>query len=305
MISKRVLVVFVLISSFLIHVGMAQQPRNALRNRLANALPEGVTVYRDLEFAQAGDLKLLLDLYVPTDPKEAPLVVWIHGGGWRAGCKGNAGRVRHLLDHGYAVADINYRLTHEAIFPAQIYDCKAAIRWLRAHAEKYGYDAKRIGVAGSSAGGHLAALLGTSGGVKELEGTLGNHLDQSSGVQAVCDMWGPSDFSLIVGVARGPRSPEVLLLGGTVSEKQEAAALASPVTHITKDDPPFLIIHGDQDRVVGLRQSETLKKSLDEAKVPCKLEVLEGAAHGGRGYSIEKVNEMVLTFFDKQLKGKE
>ena len=148
---------------------------------------------RDLVYARAGAKDLLLDLYLPEGaPRPLPLVVWIHGGGWRNGAKEQT-PARRLVERGYAVASINYRLSGEAIFPAQIHDCKAAVRWLRANAAKYGLDAGRVAAWGSSAGGHLVALLGTSGGIMELEGGLGN-ADQSSRVQAVVDFFGPHGF---------------------------------------------------------------------------------------------------------------
>jgi acetyl esterase/lipase len=231
-----------------------------------------------------------------------PLIVWIHGGAWRKGSKGSGGRVRWMMEHGYALADINYRLSQEAVFPAQIYDCKAAIRWLRAHAEKYGYDAARIGVAGSSAGGYLVALLGTSGGVKDLEGDLGSHLDQSSRVQAVCDMWGPTDFLQMGGGHNRPESPESQLIGGPIQENKAKVAVANPITYVTEDDPPYLLLHGDKDGTVLIGQSELLKQALDKARVPVEFHVLRGAGHGGKGFPTSQMNEMILAFFDKCLR---
>jgi len=156
--------------------------------------PEAVTAVRDVEYAAVGNKHLLLDIYTPTASQEKlPLVVWIHGGAWRAGSKENP-RALGLARRGYAVASINYRLSQAAIFPAQIEDCKAAIRFLRANAAKYSIDGDHVGAWGDSAGGHLAALLGTSGDVKELEGTVGDNLTVSSRVQCVVDYYGPSDM---------------------------------------------------------------------------------------------------------------
>lgn len=150
-------------------------------------LRDHVHFHRDVKYAEVGHKTLKLDLYVPRDTQGIlPCVVWIHGGAWRAGTKKNP-RVAWLTQHGYVVASLQYRLSQEAIFPAQIHDCKGAIRWLRAHAATYSIDTDRIGVAGSSAGGHLAALLGTSAEVEALEGQTGGHLDQPSRVQAVLD----------------------------------------------------------------------------------------------------------------------
>lgn len=270
--------------------------------RSSGYLPDGVTLHRDIKYAHAGEKSLLLDIYLPKAQSHPPLVIWIHGGAWRKGSKGSGGRVRWMTEHGYAVADINYRLSQEAVFPAQIHDCKAAIRWLRAHAEKYGYDAAHIGVAGSSAGGHLVALLGTSGGVKGLEGNLGSHLDQSSRVQAVCDMWGPTDFLQMGGGHNRPESPESQLIGGPIQENKAKVAVANPITYVTEDDPPFLLLHGDKDGAVPIGQSELLNQALDKVRVPVEFHVLRGGGHGGKGYPTSQMNEMILAFFDKRLR---
>lgn len=268
----------------------------------AGPFSENVTVHRDIEYAHTGAAALLLDIYLPEAVSHPPLIVWIHGGAWRKGSKGNGGRVRWMTEHGYAVADINYRLSQEAVFPAQIHDCKAAIRWLRAHAETYGYDGARIGVAGSSAGGHLVALLGTSGDVKALEGDLGSHRDQSSRVQAVCDMWGPTDFLQMGGGHNRPESPESLLIGGPIQENKAKVAVANPITYVSEDDPPFQLLHGDKDGAVRISQSELLKQALDKVGVPADFQVLAGAAHGGKGFPRSQMNEMIHAFFDNCLK---
>ena len=168
------------------------------------------------------------------------------------------------------MASINYRLSQHAIFPAQIEDCKAAIRWLRANAAKYHLDADRIGVWGASAGGHLVAMLGTTGSVKELEGKGGN-LDQSSRVQCVVDWFGPSDLPTMGGSHDDPGSPESRLIGGPVQENKEKARKASPLTYVSKDSAPFLIMHGDQDNVVPPGQSELLAEALKKAGVEVTL----------------------------------
>lgn len=271
-------------------------------------LPKDVVVTKDIEYARAGDLPLRLDLYVPQSaPKPRPLVVWIHGGGWRTGSKEQC-RATPLVQHGYVVASINYRLTHEGRWPAQIEDCKAAIRWLRSQADVYGIDPQRIGVWGSSAGGHLAAMLGTSGDVKELEGALGN-LDRSSRVQAVCDWCGPSDLTAMAAQApkRGqsdpnaPDAPEAFLLGGPVRDLLDKARAASPITYVTPDDPPFLIMHGDNDRVVPYQQSVLLDEALRKAGVESKLHTVAG---GGHAFGGQALHEMVLDFFDRHLKSR-
>ncbi|MBV9122601.1 MAG: alpha/beta hydrolase fold domain-containing protein [Planctomycetes bacterium] len=259
-------------------------------------LPPGVKMLRDLAYVPDGHERHLLDLYLPEKADgPLPLIVWIHGGGWQAGNKDHPPGLP-LVSKGYALASINYRLSQHAKFPAQIEDCKAAIRWLRANASKYHLDPKRIGVWGASAGGHLVALLGTTGGVKALEGDEGN-LKESSRVQAVVDWFGPTDFMHLK--TQGAQSPVTALLGGSPEVDPEKAREASPITYVGKDDPPFLIMHGDKDPLVPLKQSQELYQALKKAGVDATLEVIPGAGHGFGGPDI---NRKVEEFFDKHLK---
>lgn len=277
---------------------LAAQQRKIPRRPI---VPEGTKAFHDLAYVPEGGERQMLDVYVPTDAKGAlPLVVWIHGGGWRRGSKTHCPALP-LVQHGYIVASINYRLSERAKFPAQIEDCKAALRWLRAHAKKYHIDPKRVGVWGDSAGGHLAALLGTSGDVKELEGKEGNS-DQSSRVQAVIDWYGPSDFLHLDRALDRPDSPVSHLLGGPVEENKDKARQASPVTFVSKDDPPFLIMHGDKDRLVHINQSERLAEALKKAGVKVSFKRIEGAGHGGREFFSDENRKLVLDFLDRHLK---
>jgi acetyl esterase/lipase len=264
-------------------------------------LPAGTKVTRDLEYVKGGHERQKLDLYLP-ERADGPLpaIVWIHGGAWRQGSKDRCPAMPFVAK-GYAVASINYRLSQHAPFPAQIGDCKAAIRWLRANAANYHFDPDHIGVWGASAGGHLVALLGTTGDMKQLEGKEGN-LDQSSRVQAVVDWFGPSDFRNTKTSSKD--SPVVQLLGGPVSENRERAALASPLAHVAKNDPPFLIMHGDKDPTVALSQSEMLAEALKKAGVDLTLEVLKGAKHGGPEFSSPESRKLIEEFFAKHLKKK-
>ena len=262
---------------------------------------------KNIVYAETASGPQLLDLYLPANTKSpVPLIIWIHGGGWKNGSKENCLPVRMgFTDRGYAVASINYRLTGEASFPAQIEDCKEAVRWLRAHAGEYGLDAGHFGVWGSSAGGHLVALLGTSGDVSAFD--KGENLNISSRVQAVCDYYGPSDFYTMgsaPGFERHARadSPESALLGGPVSEKPETAKAASPVSHVTPDDPPFLIVHGDADRVVPPDQSHRMDAALRKAGVKTELVILPGAGHGGPAFASSEMTDKVAAFFDSHLK---
>jgi acetyl esterase/lipase len=254
-----------------------------------------------------------LDLYLPKNPdqKPLPLIVWVHGGAWRAGSKNNP-RAKGFTNQGYAVASINYRLSQEAKYPAQIHDCKAAIRWLKANAKKYNLDPNRIGAWGASAGGHLVALLGTTGEVKELEGDLGN-LQYSSRVQAVCDWYGPTDF--LQGDAHAlpnsrfkhsaPDSPWSQLIGAPIiQENKDKIALANPINFISSDDPPFLIVHGDMDNTVPYHQSVIFYEALKKAGVDVIFHTAKGSGHGFKGRNAQIVSKLVHEFFDKHLKNR-
>ncbi len=261
-------------------------------------------VHTNLIYARAGSTDLLLDLYVPesSSNNRFPVVVWIHGGAWRSGSKEKPPAAR-LTARGYAVASINYRLSAEALFPAQIHDSKAAVRWLRANAAEYGLDPGRFAAWGSSAGGHLAALLGTSGGVVDLEGTLGN-LNRTSRVQAVVDFFGPTDFLKMDAAGStmnhdAPDSPESKLIGGPIQRNPEKAARANPITYISPDDPPFLIMHGDKDPLVPHDQSRLLYEALKQARVEVSFETVKG---GGHGFSGPEIDLAVDAFLDKHLK---
>ena len=278
------------------------------QQRPQRRVPDGIQVLKDIEYARVGEHSLRLDLYVPEKRDERrPMIVWIHGGAWRAGSKDQV-PLLWLLDHGYSLASINYRLSQEAIFPAQIHDCKAAIRWLRAHAGEHGYDATRIGVSGSSAGGHLVALLGTSNGVKELEGEVGGNLEQSSDVQAVVNYFGPTELvSMCAQPSRmdhaAPDSPESRLIGGPVLENKDKAAAASPVTYITANDPPFMTIHGDADPLVPVQQGQLLHERLKAAGVESHLDIIAGGGHGGRGFHDDaQRTARVLEFLNRHIK---
>ena len=272
------------------------------------AAQETGTVVKDIEFANVDGQGLKLDLYLPVNPKGSSLVIWIHGGGWRAGSK-NACSISWLSQYGYTVASISYRFTDVAQFPAQLHDCKGAVRWLRAHAGDYGYQVDRIAISGASAGGHLAALMGTTGGIKKLEGTVGGNLDQSSRIQAVADYFGATDFVLRSKTqpSRANKEGSVVynLLGGGADEKVKLAKQASAAYHVSKDDPPLLIFHGDMDKTVLLDQSQAIEKVYKQAGLPVKLHILEGSGHGGTEFFTDANGKHLYDFLQANLKDTE
>jgi acetyl esterase/lipase len=297
----KVKVIFALIMFVLIAgIVSAQQPRQTKPLRV----PEGVAVHRDIPYVTSGHERQKLDLYLPKAGKKLPLIIWVHGGAWLEGSKEDNVPLGYLSDS-YAVASINYRLSQDAIFPAQIEDCKAAVRWLRANAEKYKVDPNRFGAWGESAGGHLVAMLGTTGDVNKFD--KGENPGISSRVQAVVDYFGPTDFlqmdehRLSDGqVHNTPDSPESRLIGGPIQENKGKVAKANPITYVTKDDPAFLIIHGDADLLVPHHQSELLEAALKKAGVPVSFYTVKGEGHGR--FKDPKVPEQTKEFLAKYLK---
>lgn len=300
MFNRKKSVLFLLVIVTFSFVCFGQNRRNQQR------VPEGATALRDLEYVANGHERNRLDVYLPAgfkDKAPLPLIVWVHGGAWRAGSKERVPAMR-FLDQGFAVASINYRLSQHAVFPAQIIDCKAAIRFLRANAKEYNIDADRIGVWGSSAGGHLVALLGTTGDVKKFD--KGPNLKYSSRVQAVCDFFGPTDFSRMSSFDStmdhdAADSPESVLIGGPVQETPEGVKNANPMTYVTKDDPPILIVHGDKDPLVPHNQSVIFYDLLKKTGVKAKFHTVKDGKHGFRDAEVDR---MVDKFFNKTLKPK-
>ncbi len=266
------------------------------------------TSYKNVEYVEDGHERHRLDLYVPhsqSRSKTFPLVIWVHGGAWRQGSKERFAHLNLLLDNGFAVACVNYRLSQHAIFPAQIHDCKAAVRFLRKNAERFDLDPTQFGAWGSSAGGHLVALLGTSANVSELEGDLDNQ-EVSSRVQAVCDWYGPTDL-LGMNQQAGEKgkidhdaadSPESLLTGAPIQNVPEKAERINPIRYVTSDDPPFLIMHGDRDYLVPRQQSELLNAALQEVGVSTTFVLVPGAGHG---FTKHREHQRAIDFFSQQL----
>lgn len=277
-------------------------------------LPKGVRAEWDIQYLPDGDPSQSLDIYLPDTPAEKPLplVVWIHGGGWSGGSKSERAAVPLVL-HGYAAASVEYRFSQKAVFPAQIQDCQAAIRWLRANSKKYNIDPDHIGVWGASAGGHLVALLGTAGGKKAFPMVGGNE-DQSDRVQAVCDWFGPADFNTVMSQAAAdktknvfhfntPGDPYSRLIGAELGVDHEKCDAVSPVHYVSKDNPPFLIMHGTTDALVPFAQSVELADDLKKAGVDVTLQRLPDSGHGGPAFGLPAVHQMITRFFDRNLKG--
>jgi acetyl esterase/lipase len=253
---------------------------------------------------------LTLDLIAPGSAGPYPVIVWIHGGGWFRGHYTLSNRILQkmkfvdsLLDAGFAIARISYRLSGEARFPTQLHDCKAAVRYLRKHSGALGLDSTRFVAMGESAGGHLACLLGLTGGRSELEGEVGV-TGPSSAVHAVVDWYGPTDLLTMdaQGVPSGfqphdaPDSPEARLVGGPVQEVRDLTRAASPIAYVSPSAPPFLIQHGTADRIVSVGQGRALAQALERAGAHVTLKEIEGADHCFWGVDTAAIMPQVVAF---------
>lgn len=264
--------------------------------------PPGVELLSGLTYGTGGGRPLLLDLARPRARVAVlrPAVVFIHGGGWRDADRGNGRPLILLLAaHGFVAVSIDYRLTGEAGFPAQLEDAKCAVRFLRAHAADYGIDPRRIGSAGGSAGGHLAALVGLVPDDAGLGG-CGGWEAQSSRVSAVADLYGISDVAAMVEENPAPDCA-VQLMRGMPAEKPELYRQASPLAWVKPGAPPFYLLHGDRDDVVPMSHSENLAAALREAGSETQFRVIEGMNHGRIGTLPEMVRAEIVAFFQTHL----
>jgi acetyl esterase/lipase len=275
----------------------------ALTGGSAQAAPK---VLPGVAFAEVDAVPLLLDLHLPErGSASAGLIIWVHGGAWRAGSRAAVDLVG-LTARGWAVASVDYRLSTQAKFPAQVHDIKAAIRYLRAHATEHGYPASRFVIAGSSAGGHLAALVGVSNGQRELEGSVGSDGQVSSRVQAIVSLYGASNLTSILAQSTphglSVRAPALeSLLGGLPAAKPELSRLASPVSHVDAGDPPLLMFHGDQDNQMPINQSHELEGAYARLGLPARLVVVHGSGHGGPAFTNEANLSLIDGFLRKHL----
>jgi acetyl esterase/lipase len=269
---------------------------------LACRVTKGQVYESGLEYANPDGQSLKLDLVRPEGDGPFPGVVCIHGGGFREGdLSEHGGAIQKLAEHGYVAVTITYRLAPDHPFPAAVEDCKAAVRWLRANAEKYHIDTDRIGVMGTSAGGNLAQFLGVTADKKQFEGSGGNE-DESSRVQCVVSFFGPSDLTKSYGKSADADFVLPLYLGGNLAEARDRHVEASPITWVTGKAPPTLCIHGTEDEYVALEQSEWIVERLKRAGVEATLLVMKGAGHGFEGEAYDKADQAMIDFFDAHLK---
>jgi acetyl esterase/lipase len=261
--------------------------------------------HKDVIYATANGTDLKLDIYLPEGIASPAIVIWVHGGAWRSGTKANVPPL--FFENEFAVASLDFRQSTQAPFPAAIHDIKAAIRFLKGNADRYKYKASRIAIAGSSSGGHLAALVGSTNGNQTLEGGLGNYLKESSEVHAIIDYFGASNLTTILAQSTphglSVRKPALqLLLGAQPEDTVALAKLASPVFHIDKQDPPLLILHGDQDPQMPINQSHELEGQYKKQNLDVQFEVVYGAAHGGDVFFSGEYATLAINFLRRTLK---
>jgi acetyl esterase/lipase len=313
-----------IVSGIFLHHSLRHQPKKKLKmNRISIAIFLSFSVLAphfvfadiikepNITYRKVDDVELKLDMCRPEGEGPFPAIVFIHGGAWHAGSRQSYNYfVRKAAEKGYVAVTISYRLmkfdqskkentTAAPTFPAQIHDAKAAVRWLRANAQNYHVDPDRIGVTGGSAGGHLALLVGLAGTDDKLEGE-GENLDVSSCVQAVVNMFGPTEM---VTEYEGSSVAWVmpLFLGGKPNEVPEQYKAASPVTYVSKDDPPVLTLHGDKDKLVPIQQAKLLDEKMKAVGVPHTLKIFEGHGHGFIGDVGSEAEQLTWDFFEKHL----
>ena len=288
------------------HINHAQEKKSFLRSG-------DLRLIKNRPYTKGDNPRQRLHLILPTSATNAPLpvLVHIHGGGWKSGEKADSMKeILPFLQFGhYAGVCVGYRLSTEAQWPAQIHDCKAAIRWIKANASTYNLDSTRIGVWGEPAGGHLAAMIGTSAGVPDMDGSLGPYTNFSTTVRCVVDNYGPTDLIAlseiphpITGEDRNSATSSIgLLLGGPVDENLPAAAAASPINYVSGDAPPFLILHGTRDPIVPYSQSQLLHDALKAENVNSTMITVLNGKHGP-GFGPE-ARKNIRRFFDHRLRG--
>lgn len=298
--------------ALLIVTTAASQELDAKKQTVLNAAKKSdVELRLDQPYGDNENPKQAVDVYVPqkrSGSAPLPVIALIHGGGWINGDRlGYAAQAIQIARTGdYAAITVGYRLTNEAHWPSQIHDCKAAIRWIRAHAKELNLEGDHIAVWGSSAGGHLSSLMGTSGDVEELEGDLGPNDEFSSRVQCVVNLCGPEDFTQALMFDKDGKpiiedSAVIGLLGGTYEEKHDEAVAASPVTHVSEDDPPFITFQGTRDQRVAFLHAKAIHAALQKAGITSLLVPITDGGHGSVGHPEVKIRGM--QFVDQVLRG--
>lgn len=274
-------------------------------NPIMKLLPEGTILHGNIPYNNDTLKKHLLDIYLPANATgDVPLVIWVHGGGWLSNNKYAdmnymKATIAEILKSGYGLASIDYRFSTDAVFPAQIQDCNKAVAFLYENADKYGIDKNRFALMGFSAGGHLASLMGLSKNNK-----VGDFFmfktSKSFDFKAVVDFYGPAELVLFP-KANDPKSPEGILIGAAPLDRPDLAEIASPVTYVDKNDPPFLIIHGEKDDLVSPNQSRLLSGWLTSVGVQNELIIVKDAPHFGPQFDVDAVRTKVMDFLKKEL----
>lgn len=278
----------------------------AQSNRVIDLFPKGTVLHGNIAYNNDTLPKHLLDIYLPANAKgKVPVVIFVHGGGWivndkYADISYMTKTVSEIINSGYALASIDYRFATQVIFPAQIQDCNRAISFLFESAEKYGLDKNRFALMGFSAGGHLASLVGLSKN-NNVESFFMPNTNKSFSFKAVVDFYGPMDLILFPG-ANDEKSPEALLIGATPLTRPDLAKAASPLTYIDKNDPPFLIIHGEKDDMVAPKQSQLLSAWLSVTGVQNELIIVKDAPHFGVMFDTDEVRSKVMNFLKGHFK---
>lgn len=275
-------------------------------SQIQSRMPKGTIIHGNIPYNNDTLKKHLLDIYLPADSKgKVPLVVFIHGGGWVGNDKyADMGympnTVNAMLDNGFAVASIDYRFAQNAVFPAILKDCNKAVSFLYDHAAKYNLDYNKFALMGFSAGGHLASLMGTSQNNKITNLYFPNSYFPVK-YKAVVDFYGPTDLVLLPG-NEDEKSPEAILIGARPLERPDLAKAASPITYIDKNDPPFIIFHGEKDNIVSNKQSKLFSAWLSHFGVKNELTIVKDAPHFGTMYDVEEIRNKVIYFLNKELK---
>lgn len=284
--------------------GIAPAAQPIVPGNQDQAVTPAARVLVDIPYASVGARQLLLDLHLPDDVQDPALVVYLHGGAWRMGDKAEV--PQFLVEAGFAVASLDFRSSEEARFPANVHDIKAGVRFLRANAGRYGYRADRIAISGSSSGGHLAALVGTTNGHAALEGTIGEHHDVSSSVQAIISWVGASNLATILAQS-APEGLKVrvpalqLLFGAQPDQVPDLARLASPVNHVDAGDPPVLILHGNKDLTIPLEQAMELDAAYRNAGLVPETIILDGVGHVARPFFTGEPVQQAIAFLHRTI----